>query len=80
MSWRKRMACNMGKLDRGIRAVLSVVFLLVAFTTDHLADIPILIWVGTAFVAVNIFAVTTGFCPMYIFTGHDTRSTAAKSK
>lgn len=69
----RKLSCNMGTTDRVIRGVLAASFIALVTLTDHLADAPFIAIGGTAFALLNIFAATTAFCPMYRFTGSDTR-------
>lgn len=73
----KNLACNMGPGDRGIRFVMASAFLGLVLFTDHFADARLLALAGVAFACVNLFAVVTGHCLMYRFTGTDTRSRLA---
>jgi hypothetical protein len=74
-----RLRCNMGFLDRSVRAVAVVAFALTVGLTDHLSGEPALVFAGGAFSALNLFAILTGFCPMYVFTDTDTRRKNAPS-
>lgn len=66
--------CNMSRLDRSLRGVFAVAFLVVVLFTDHMSDAPTLAVAGSVFAVVNLFAVGTGHCLMYRFTGTDTKA------
>lgn len=62
------MKLNMGKADRGIRIVVAIVLLVLAFSTEFAAA-GILHWLFIAVAA--IFAITSivGNCPLYAIFG-----------
>lgn len=68
------LACNMSSVDRVARGLFAFGVLYLALFTDHLADFLLLALGGSAFALINIFAAVTGHCPMYRFTGTDTRT------
>lgn len=71
-----RFCVNMGLADRVIRSVVSASLLWVLFGTDWLKDEALLIVAVGLFTVTNVFAVSTGRCPMYYLTGTSTRSDA----
>jgi hypothetical protein len=68
-----KLSCNMGRFDRGVRFVLATTFIGIVLFTDHFSDARVLAALGLAFAGLNVFAVVTGHCLMYRFTGTDTR-------
>lgn len=68
-----KFSCNMGRVDRGVRFALATTFIGIVLFTDHFADARLLAVLGCAFAVLNLFAVATGHCLMYRFTGTDTR-------
>jgi len=69
---------NMGLIDRSVRLIGALSLLYVIFATQLLAGEWVLQFLGVAFAFVNLFAVSTQWCPMYCVTGTDTRGAAAR--
>ena len=72
------LAPNMAVWDRVLRLALALGLLYVIFYTQLLAGEWVLQLVGVGFAFLNLFAVSTQWCPMYCFTGTDTRGAAAR--
>ncbi len=56
--------CNVGKLDRMIRAVLGVVLLVVGISTG--------MWIVTTIGAIALVTAAISFCPLYAILKLDT--------
>ncbi len=69
---------NMALWDRVLRTIGALALLYVIFATQLLAGEWVLQVLGVAFAFLNLFAVSTQWCPMYCFTGTDTRGAAAR--
>jgi hypothetical protein len=72
------LAPNMAVWDRVLRLALALGLLYVIFYTQLLAGEWVLQVLGVGFAFLNLFAVSTQWCPMYCFTGTDTRGAAAR--
>ena len=72
------LAPNMAVWDRVLRLALAFGLLYVIFYTQLLAGEWVLQLFGVGFAFINLFAVSTQWCPMYCFTGTDTRGAAAR--
>jgi hypothetical protein len=75
---RQLLRPNMGGVDRFVRLSGAITLLYVLFATDVMHGEYLLQVVGAAFAFLNLFAVSTQWCPMYCFTGTDTRSKSAR--
>lgn len=74
------LAPNMAAWDRVLRLILGLSLLYVVFATQLLAGEWVLQLMAVAFAFTNLFAVSTRWCPMYCFTGTDTRGAAARGE
>lgn len=62
------MTVNMGKIDRGLRAVVAVALVYTAFATEALGG-GILFWIALAVAAVFTLTALVGNCPLYRIIG-----------
>jgi hypothetical protein len=69
---------NMGIWDRIARLVLGLGLLYVVLFSRLLAGEWLLQLMAVGFAFLNLFAVSTQWCPMYCFTGTDTRGATAR--
>jgi hypothetical protein len=72
------LAPNMGVWDRLLRLIVSLGLLYAIFYSPWLAGDWVLQVLGVGFAFLNLFAVSTQWCPMYCFTGTDTRGAIAR--
>ena len=72
------MAPNMAVWDRVLRLTASLGLLYVIFCTQLLAGEWVFQLLGVAFAFMNLFSVSVQWCPVYWFTGTDTRGAAAR--
>jgi len=62
------MTVNMGKIDRGLRLVMTAVLAYAAFATDSLGT-GVLYWAALAVAAVFALTALVGNCPLYSILG-----------
>jgi fatty acid desaturase len=62
------MTTNMGKIDRGLRLVIAVTLLFLAFGTALLGS-GVLFWLALIVAAVFTLAAFVGNCPLYSLVG-----------
>ncbi len=70
------MNANVGSTDKGIRLVLALVAVVVAFVVDLTSVLGIVLLVVAAVLAVTAF---TGFCPLYRVFGMTTARSTSES-
>lgn len=73
------MIKNMCSLDRGIRFLLGIVLILVAFFVPAVSSNSLVYVLVVAFSAVNFISAGISFCPVYYVAGLSTTSEAEGS-
>lgn len=69
---------NVGPIDRGVRAIVGVIAVVLAFTALRVMDGAVLGVVAAAIGGVMIATAAIGFCPLYIPLRLSTCKVAAK--
>ncbi|MGB2203378.1 MAG: YgaP family membrane protein [Pseudooceanicola atlanticus] len=62
------MKTNMGKLDRGLRIVVALILVWVAFGTS-VAAAGVLHWLALIVAAIFVLTSVVGMCPLYSLVG-----------
>lgn len=62
------MKTNMGKLDRGLRIVVALILVWVAFGTG-VAAAGVLHWLALIVAAIFVLTSVVGMCPLYSLVG-----------